>query len=44
MQLSLTLEVGVAHCLWGSLNRHHLRLRSPQRSIVIKHYLLLSFP
>ena len=30
LQLSLTPEVGVAHCLWRDLNKNHLQPHSPK--------------
>jgi len=32
LQLSLTPEVGVAHCHWGYLNKNHLQSQPPQRA------------
>ena len=33
LQLSLTPDVGMAHCLWGSLNKNHLQIQPIQRAL-----------
>ena len=49
LQLSLTPEVGVAHCHWSYLNKNHLQPHSPkgttEEGIVTEYHLLvLSHP